>query len=160
MQHERNFDFHTDGTLPISGPSSWSTSWKFITSARPGSPRRPLRRVCLQAARSISMTAISVAGFAAVAFVPHVSLGDAPRRPRRSHAIVRCKLVFLEALYSASTTLPLPGRSCPEIGLSARLEAALRSPGLGAVDFEQSCGSWQGSHHCLRLSLRWGQHKL
>ena len=102
MQHERNFDFHTDDTLPISGASSWSTSWRSIASARPGSPRRPLLRVCLQAARSISMTAISVAGFAAVAFVPHVSLGDAPRRPRRSHATVRCKLAFLEGLYSAS----------------------------------------------------------
>ena len=86
-------------TLPISGASSWKFS---MASARPGSPRRPLRRVCLQAARSISMTAISVAGFAAVPSVPHVSLGDAPRRPRRSHAIVRCKLAFLEGLYSAS----------------------------------------------------------
>ena len=36
-----------------------------VVEVHPGSPRRPLRRVCLQAARSISMTAISVAGFAA-----------------------------------------------------------------------------------------------
>ena len=120
---------------------------------RPGSPRRRCDAFAFQI--DASMTAIWRAGFAVVAFVPHVSLGGAPRRLRRSHAIVRCKLAFLEGLYSA-----LLGRSCPEIGLSGRLEAALRSPGLGAVDLEQSCGSWQGSHHCLRLSLRWGQHKL
>ena len=67
---------------------------------RPGSPRRRCDAFAFQI--DASMTAIWRAGFAAVAFVPHVSLGGAPRRPRRSHAIVRCKLAFLEGLYSAS----------------------------------------------------------
>ena len=68
---------------------------------RPGSPRRRCDAFAFQI--DASMTAIWRAGFAAVAFVPHVSLGGAPRRLRRSHAIVRCKLAFLEGLCSSST---------------------------------------------------------
>ena len=73
-----------------------STSWKSIRAARAA------RCDAFAFQIDASMTAIWRAGFAAVAFVPHVSLGDAPRRPRRSHATVRCKLAFLEGLYSAS----------------------------------------------------------
>ena len=96
----RNFDFHTDGHLAHLRRLLVEIFHGLGSSGQPAPPAAT--RLPPSGALDLDDSDFSGGFCGRIAFVPHVSLGDAPRRPRRSHATVRCKLAFLEGLYSAS----------------------------------------------------------